>query len=127
MFQFTFQMFSFIEKIFNIFSMIYNNLFGYLYPGKLYEVFIKNLMKRVWMRRMNYTENEEKNTVMKKKIRVGLLTNEIPPIVYGGVATWIVNFIKMFDGDENIEIIPIFLAYNDKLPEDCLKDRKSVV
>jgi len=126
MFQFTFQMFSFIEKIFNIFSMIYNNLFGYLYPGKLYEVFIKNLMKRVWMSRMNYTENEDKNTVMKKKIRVGLLTNEIPPIVYGGVATWIVNFIKMFDGDENIEIIPIFLAYNDKLPEDCLKKYKNI-
>jgi len=83
-------------------------------------------MKRVWMSRMNYTENEDKNTVMKKKIRVGLLTNEIPPIVYGGVATWIVNFIKMFDGDENIEIIPIFLAYNDKLPEDCLKKYKNI-
>jgi glycosyltransferase involved in cell wall biosynthesis len=127
MFQFTFQMFPFIEKIFNIFSMIYNNLFGYLYPGKLYEVFIKNLMKRVWMSRMAAAENEEKNnTVMKKKIRVGLLTNEIPPIVYGGVATWIVNFIKMFDDDENIEIIPIFLAYNDKLPEDCLKKYKNI-
>ena len=52
------------------------------------------------------------------KIKIGLLTNEIPPIVYGGVATWIVNFIKMFKDDENVEVIPIFLAYQDKLPED---------
>ena len=30
------------------------------------------------------------------KYKIGLLTNEIPPIIYGGVATWIVNFMKMF-------------------------------
>ena len=111
MFNFTFQMFSFIQKIFSIFSMIYNNLFGYLYPGKLYEVFIKNIMKRVWMSRMNYGEKvQEKNTVMKKKIRVGLLTNEIPPIVYGGVATWIVNYIKMFENDENFNFKVTYLC-----------------
>ena len=50
-------------------------------------------------------------------IKVGLLTNEIPPIIYGGVATWIVNFINMFKDDDKIEVIPIYLAYNDKLPE----------
>ena len=55
------------------------------------------------------------------KIKLGLLTNEIPPIIYGGVATWIVNFIDMFEDDENIEVIPIFLAYNDDLPEECIK------
>ena len=53
-----------------------------------------------------------------RPIKVGLLTNEIPPVIYGGVATWIVNFMAMFDGDERYEIIPIFLAYNDKLPEE---------
>ena len=54
---------------------------------------------------------------MKKKIKVGLLTNEIPPIVYGGVATWIINFMKMFKNDENVDVVPIFLAYNDNLSE----------
>ena len=47
-----------------------------------------------------------------------MLTNEIPPIIYGGVATWIVNFINMFKDDDKIEVIPIYLAYNDKLPEE---------
>ena len=61
-----------------------------------------------------------------EKIKLGLLTNEIPPIVYGGVATWIVNFIKMFEEDERIEVIPIFLAYNDKLPEECHKKYKNI-
>ena len=27
--------------------------------------------------------------------------------------TWIVNFIKMFEGDDDIEVIPIFLAYQE--------------
>ncbi len=46
--------------------------------------------------------------------KVGLLTNEIPPIMYGGVSTWIINFIKMYEGDKDWEIVPIFLAYADK-------------
>ena len=37
-------------------------------------------------------------------MKVGLLTNEIPPIVYGGVSTWILNFMDMFDDDDDIEI-----------------------
>ena len=55
------------------------------------------------------------------KIKIGLLTNEIPPIVYGGVATWIVNFIKMFEDNEYFEIYPIFLAHLDDLPEECFE------
>lgn len=35
-------------------------------------------------------------------------------MVYGGVATWIVNFLEMFKNDDDFEIIPIYLAYNDK-------------
>jgi glycosyltransferase involved in cell wall biosynthesis len=54
------------------------------------------------------------NLIEKKKKKIGLLTNEIPPIIYGGVSTWIVNYIKMFEEDDNFEIIPIFLAYADK-------------
>ena len=46
-------------------------------------------------------------------MKVGLLTNEIPPIVYGGVATWIINFLDMFAEDDDIEIIPVFLAQLD--------------
>ena len=49
------------------------------------------------------------------KMKVGLLTNEIPPIVYGGVATWIMNFLDMFIDDDDIEIIPVFLAQLDSV------------
>ena len=51
-----------------------------------------------------------------KLVKIGLLTNEIPPVVHGGVATWILNFLDMFKNceDENIKIIPIFLAYEEK-------------
>ena len=49
-------------------------------------------------------------------VKIGLLTNEIPPVVHGGVATWILNFLDMFKDceDQNIKIIPIFLAYEEK-------------
>lgn len=59
----------------------------------------------------------------KKKIKIGLLTNEIPPIIYGGVATWIVNFIKMFKDNDDLEIIPIFLAYADAYRIDQIKGK----
>ncbi len=62
----------------------------------------------------------------KNKIRIGLLTNEIPPVVYGGVATWIVNFIKMFEDNEYFEVYPIFLAHLDDLPEECLENYKNI-
>tara|TARA_Y100000389_G_scaffold197378_1_gene231863 strand:- start:1240 stop:2463 length:1224 start_codon:yes stop_codon:yes gene_type:complete len=92
---------------------------GYIYPSNIvYDIFIKNLLKRIWNQREDIIIHQE--TTMKKKIKIGLLTNEIPPIVYGGVATWIINFMKMFEKDENIEVVPIFLAYNDNLSE---KDR----
>jgi len=62
----------------------------------------------------------------KNKFKIGLLTNEIPPIVYGGVATWIVNFIKMFENNQYFEIYPIFLAHLDDLPEECNKKYKNI-
>lgn len=68
----------------------------------------------------NYSSKKERS---KKKIKIGLLTNEIPPIIYGGVATWIVNFIKMFQNNENLEIIPIFLAYADAYRVDQIKGK----
>jgi glycosyltransferase involved in cell wall biosynthesis len=54
-------------------------------------------------------------------MKVALLTNEMPPIVYGGVATWILNFMEMFQGDSDIEIIPVFLAQLDEPPDDFPK------
>jgi glycosyltransferase involved in cell wall biosynthesis len=54
-------------------------------------------------------------------MKVALLTNEMPPIVYGGVATWILNFMEMFQGDPDIEIIPVFLAQLDEPPDDFPK------
>jgi len=32
----------------------------------------------------------------------------------------------MFEEDPDIEVVPIFLAYNDKLPEECLKKYKNI-
>lgn len=55
-----------------------------------------------------------------KKIKVALFTNELAPwVVYGGVATWIDSYISMFENEPNIQIIPIFLAYNDNLPKEA--------
>ena len=71
---------------------------------------------------VDFIKKKYKNT----KIKIGLLTNEIPPIVYGGVATWIVNFIKMFENDEHMEVIPIFLAHQDDLPEECNKKYNNI-
>ena len=102
MITFTFQMFSFMDKIYDIFTLIYKKMIGYLYPGNVYDIFIKNIMKRVWSRPI---KGEKTDTIIKRKLRVGLLTNEIPPIVYGGVATWIINYMKMFESDENIEVV----------------------
>ena len=47
-------------------------------------------------------------------IRIALLTNELPPIVYGGVSTWILNFMKMFKDNPKIKVIPFFLAHIDE-------------
>ncbi len=62
--------------------------------------------------------NDNNSMIQDKKYKIGLLTNEIPPIIYGGVATWIINFMKMFQNNDTYEVIPIFLAYNDPLPDN---------
>ena len=86
-----------------------------------------NKIKNNKIKNNKIKNNKIKNNKIKNdKIKVGLFTNEIPPIIYGGVATWIVNFIDMFKDDDTYEIIPIFLAYNDKLPEECYKKYKNI-
>ena len=106
--------FSLTNEILRIFYMILQMIFACFAGNFGYEYFVKHLVLSM------VGEKEVKKNVIQSKIKVGLLTNEIPPIVYGGVATWIVNFIKMFEDDDDIEVIPIFLAYNDKLPTECL-------
>ncbi len=102
---------SLFQEILQVFSMI----LAYFIGGFGYDYFVKHIILAMVGEKEHVREDE-----VQKKLKVGLLTNEIPPIVYGGVATWIVNFLKMFEDDENIEVIPIFLAYNDKLPTECL-------
>ena len=100
------------KHMISIFLMIFETLRYYLFGDFEENLVFRNLIHQ--------------NKRGGERIKLGLLTNEIPPIVYGGVATWIVNFIKMFEGDERIEVIPIFLAYNDKLPEECYKKYKGI-
>ncbi len=103
------------QEIVRIFFMILQIIVSYIIGDIGYEHIVKHFVLAV----VN-EEEQKKEKEINGKIKVGLLTNEIPPIVYGGVATWIVNFIKMFEDDDKIEVIPIFLAYNDKLPSECL-------
>ena len=100
-----------------IFRMIMDTMKNYIwYPVYPNDWFFKTLMSRIYL---DPIVSEKKNKHLNKKLKIGLLTNEIPPIIYGGVATWIVNFIQMFEDDENVEVVPIYLAYNDKLPDEC--------
>ena len=100
--------------------------FTYEVDTEIASSIFNNLMRSITELSKESESNPVKDVVFEKKIKIGLLTNEIPPVVYGGVATWIVNFIKMFEGDEDFEIIPIFLAYNDKLPDECLEKYKNI-
>ena len=100
-----------------IFRMIMDTMKNYIwYPVYPNDWFFKTLLPRIYL---NPIISEKKNKHLNKKLKIGLLTNEIPPIIYGGVATWIVNFIQLFEDDENVEVVPIYLAYNDKLPDEC--------
>ena len=96
----------YITDLFNRFFQYIINIF------KRFLTFINNNKESKWdNKHTDFILNKYKN----KKIKIGLLTNEIPPIVYG-VATWIVNFLEMFENDDKFEVIPIFL-YQDKLPK----------
>lgn len=69
----------------------------------------------------NYIKQNKIITNKNFKKKIGLLTNEIPPVIYGGVSTWIVNFMDMFKDDEVYEVVPIFLAYYDKDITEIIK------
>lgn len=119
--------YGFIYQIFKVFMTILERFtFTYEVDTEIASSIFNNLMRSITELSKESESNPVKDVVFEKKIKIGLLTNEIPPVVYGGVATWIVNFIKMFEGDEDFEIIPIFLAYNDKLPDECLEKYKNI-
>ena len=101
------------QYILIVFLMIFERIREYIFGAEENYMFPKII---------NHNVSRDMNC----KLKIGLLTNEIPPIIYGGVATWIVNFINMFDGDKRIEVIPIFLAYNDKLPDGCKDKYKGI-
>lgn len=120
-----------LSSIIDVFQMILERIY-FLFHGKyeinheiLYNIYT-SMFEISYYNHINDNNNNEDPIKFDKKIKLGLLTNEIPPIVYGGVATWIVNFIKMFENDKDIEVVPIFLAYQDKLPEECLDNYKNI-
>lgn len=92
----------------------------------IYNIYFKLLGFIISSNKINNNKKILKKLEKNKKINIGLLTNEIPPIVYGGVATWIVNYIDMFKDDEKYNIVPIFLAYQDDLPSESIKKYKNI-
>ena len=92
----------------------------------IYNIYFKLLGFIISSNKINNNKKILKKLEKNKKINIGLLTNEIPPIVYGGVATWIVNYIDMFKEDEKYNIVPIFLAYQDDLPSESIKKYKNI-
>ena len=87
----------------------------YVLISKYFITLPKQIKKNTITNEINVKNFTNKTTNKNdKKKKVGLLTNEIPPIVYGGVSTWITNFIKMFKDDDKYEIIPIYLEHLDK-------------
>ena len=128
MYPFSF-IYGFLYNIFQVFLLILEKCsFTYALDENIISSIFNNILQNIHenIPGINITQDiqEKEDVVFTKKLKVALLTNEIPPIVYGGVATWIVNFIKMFEKDDDLEIIPIFLAYNDKLPEECFNNYK---
>ena len=76
-------------------------------------------LKSTVTNKIENNSNKTSKSFSKEKdhINIGLFTNELAPwVVYGGVATWIDSFISMYRKNHKINIIPIFLAFNDKLP-----------
>ena len=95
-FNITMNIYGLLNNIYKVFQFIINNINYYINTKTIYDLFNRHIINIYTKRHSEFILKKHK----KYKIKVGLLTNEIPPIVYGGVATWIVNFIKMFENDE---------------------------
>lgn len=106
----------------NVFIKIINRLFNIYDLNDIHTMFIENMIT-IYKQGNPYIIRKEH---FDKKIKIGLLTNEIPPVIYGGVATWIVNFIEMFKDDNDVEVVPIFLEHLDLMPEICRKQYPNI-
>lgn len=106
----------------NVFIKIINRLFNIYDLNDIHTMFIENMIT-IYKQGNPYIIRKEQ---FDKKIKIGLLTNEIPPVIYGGVATWIVNFIEMFKDDNDVEVVPIFLEHLDLMPEICRKQYPNI-
>jgi glycosyltransferase involved in cell wall biosynthesis len=122
-----------MENIYNNLTMdnIYNAMFTFLsvmilsrliylsvFNNQLITNFIQSfLTNSIPSNKKQYTKRSSGDT-----IKIAVLTNELPPIIYGGVSTWVVNFLKMFQSHPLYEAIPIFLAYMDDAPESFYDD-----
>lgn len=106
----------------NVFIKIINRLFNIYDLNDINTIFIENMIT-IYKQGNPYIIRKEQ---FDKKIKIGLLTNEIPPVIYGGVATWIVNFIEMFKDDNDVEVVPIFLEHLDLMPEICRKQYPNI-
>ena len=115
----------YINAFFNFVIMTLNMIITKLMNNIGYYEINESVLYDIFYQMIDFNSDEDSEISISEeddndeKIYIGLLTNEIPPIVYGGVATWIVNFIKMFEGHKNIIVVPIYLAYNDALPKEC--------
>tara|TARA_B110000908_G_C10252901_1_gene453345 strand:+ start:743 stop:1984 length:1242 start_codon:yes stop_codon:yes gene_type:complete len=84
----------------------------------LFISFLVTLLVKFYLKKNKHvttstTKQYDTNSINNESITIALLTNELPPIVYGGVSTWILNFMKMFKDDSKIKVIPFFLAHID--------------
>ena len=90
-------------------------------------LFLVNCLFLYFVKNDDKTEVNKKKLIQKiKKINIGLLTNELPPIISQLVSTWVLNFMKMYENDDNYNVIPIFLAYNDDPTEEMIKKYKKI-
>ena len=127
---------SFIYGIFSSIFMIFIGMLqkinlrrGYTFDTRIAMEVFRSMIMNVFEISETIAENDDllyERKEFGRKIKIGLLTNEIPPVVYGGVATWIVNFINMFEDNKYFEVYPIFLAHLDNLPEDCHNKYKNL-
>ena len=85
-----------LMEYFVIMVVILSTYFGYK-TKKIIDLFTKTT-------HIDLSMENKKN----KKKKIGLLTNELPPIIYGGVSTWVLNFMDMFKDDESMKPFPYF-------------------
>ena len=90
-----------------MFDNMYNNMFmffSFILLSRLILTTLKSLIQNGNTNLQNFLQGflnndlslqDIKSSDRKGPVKIGVLTNELPPVIYGGVATWVVNFLKM--------------------------------